>query len=363
EHDAVDGGHAQGTVDRAVRRGPAGLVVDRSALPDGGGLLGDAGRAGRRPADPGRRLVELAGTPGLALRRPRRELAGDAQRRRPLPRGLRRHAGARVAARARCGGRRRLGRHRAGCRLPLHRPRRALRARARAVGPPAPPGVERGVRRAGVPHDPAAPHRRRLRARRDLHRRRLPHRRRRHELGALQHRHQVRVHARRPQLPRVRAVRAQGGPPPLRARPAVPAEPRRRLPLRRRRRLVDRHRVRAAHRVRLRDGGAPAPAGDGVHVPDRRRGCPLAGRREGAGLPHPGLRVELGADGGGLAARRLLRRGDARRDVRRHPRAGGPLLRRPQRRRLGLPRRGRHVAAGARGPAGRDGGAGGGAGL
>ena len=73
-------------------------------------------------------------------------------------------------------GRRRVGRHRAGSDLPLDRPRRDLRAGARALGPPAPAGVERGLRRPGVPHDPAAPRPTAVGARGALDRRRLPHR-------------------------------------------------------------------------------------------------------------------------------------------------------------------------------------------
>ena len=44
-----------------------------------------------------------------------------------------------------------------GRRLPLRRPRRELPPGAGAVGPPAPHGVGRGLRRAGVPHAAAAP--------------------------------------------------------------------------------------------------------------------------------------------------------------------------------------------------------------
>ena len=113
---------------------------------------------------------------------------------------------------ARRRGRCRVGGHRAGRDLPLDRPRRDLRPGARAVGPPAPPGVERGLRRPGVPHDPAAPDGRRLGARRDLHRRRLPHLRRRRLVDGVQHRGQGRVLPRRAQLPGVRPVRPQGGP-------------------------------------------------------------------------------------------------------------------------------------------------------
>ena len=181
---AGDGRDPQGPVDRHLRRGPDGLGLVGAALRDGGGLLRADRRPRRHAAVVRGRLVELARPAGLALRRPRRLVAGDAQRRHPLPRGrdaARRqpgHAGPRVAAAPGSRGRRRVGGHRAGRDLPLHRPRRDLRARARAVGPPAPPGVERGLRRAGVPHDPAAPHRRRLGPRRHLHRRRLPHLRR-----------------------------------------------------------------------------------------------------------------------------------------------------------------------------------------
>ena len=67
-----------------------------------------------------------------------------------------------------------LGRHRARRRVALRRPGRDLHPRARAVGPPAPPGVGRRVRRPGHPHAPAAPDRPVSADGGDLDRRRLP---------------------------------------------------------------------------------------------------------------------------------------------------------------------------------------------
>ena len=99
--DAVDGRDPQGPVDRYVGRGARGLGVHRTALRHGGGLLLPGRHPRRRPAAARRRLVELARPAGLALRRPRRDLAGDAQRRDPLPRGHRRDRRAGLAAGAR----------------------------------------------------------------------------------------------------------------------------------------------------------------------------------------------------------------------------------------------------------------------
>ena len=104
--------------------------------------------------------LELARPAGPALRRPRRDLAGDAQRGRSAsPRAA-------DATLARvwqlvpgaedgvvCAG---------------TEPGAVFRSTDRgetfalergAVGPPPPPGVGRGLRRPGLPHDPAAPHR------------------------------------------------------------------------------------------------------------------------------------------------------------------------------------------------------------
>ena len=79
-------------------------------------------------------------------------------RRHPVPRGHRRDASSGSGSSS-PGVERRdgLGRHRARRRLALDRPRRDVRPRAAALGPPAPPGVGRGLRRPGLPHDPAAP--------------------------------------------------------------------------------------------------------------------------------------------------------------------------------------------------------------
>ena len=137
--------------------------VHRSALRHGGGLLLHGRHPGRAAPAAGRRLVELAGPAGPALRRPRRDLDQERRRRDPVPRRHRRHASSGSGS-SRPGVERRRGvrRHRAGRGVPLRRRRRDVRARAGAVGPPAPAGVGRRLRRPGLPHDPAAPDRRRV---------------------------------------------------------------------------------------------------------------------------------------------------------------------------------------------------------
>ena len=216
------------------------------------------------------------------------------------------------------------------------------------------PRVERRLRRPGLPHDPPAPDRPGLRHRRALHRRRLPDQRRREVLGAAQPRHQGRVHARGAAVPRVRPVRAQGVPAPRPARAAVPAEPRRRLPLRRPRRELEVDRRRAARGVRVLDPGAPARPGHRLRVPDQRRRPSLPAGREGSGLALEGRRRVVGGARRGPAGL-VLRRGDARRDVRRPAPRGRDLLRRPQRRRLGFGRLGGDLAAARQRAPGRDG--------
>ena len=106
--------------------------------------------------------------------------------------------------------RRRLRRHRAGRGVPVDRRRGDVRARAGAVGPPAPPRVGRRLRRPGLPHRAAAPDRPRLGDGGHLDRRGLPDQRRREVVGAAQPRHQGGVPARGPAVPRVRPVRPQG---------------------------------------------------------------------------------------------------------------------------------------------------------
>ena len=131
--------------------------------------------------------------------------------------------------------------HRAGRDLPLDRPRRDLLAGARAVGPPAP--ARSGTRASAArPSTRSCPHPRDgdqvlaalstggVYATEDGGSTWVP----------VEHRREGGVLPRRAQLPRVRAVRAQGGPRRRRPRPALPAEPRRRLPLRRRRILAGR---------------------------------------------------------------------------------------------------------------------------
>ena len=222
------------------------------------------------------------------------------------------------------------------------RPRRDVLARARPVGPPAPRGVERGLRRPGLPHDPAPPARRRRAS--------SPPSR---PAGCTPP--PTAASPGRPPTPasrpssspasattpssasactRWRATRstpsgstsrttAGSTAPTTAARPGHDIAPG------------------PADRVRLRDGRPPAPGRHGVQLPDHRRRGPLARRRQGPRLPHHRRRLVVGAAGRGRPARRLLHRRDARRDVRRRPRAGRPLLRRTQRRRVGLARRGR----------------------
>ena len=198
---------------------------------------------------------------------------------------------------ARGRGRRGLGRHRARRRLPVHRPRRDVRPRAGAVGPPAPHRVERrasvdrpSTRSCPHPTDPASvtaaistggvyrttddgaswfPSNQGIKAEfmpGDLH---YP------EFGQCVH--------------KVVAAPGQAG-------PAVPAEPRRRLPLRGRRGLLAVHRRRAPVRLRLPDRRptrtSPTRSSSSRSVGRR---LPLAGRREGPGLALPRRRRHLGA--------------------------------------------------------------------
>ena len=197
EAHGVDGGDAQGAVDRLVRRGARGLDLDRSALRHGGGLLLHDRHPRTETAAARRCVLELARPARTPLRRPRRVVAGVPRRRGPLPGGHRRQRRADLAAHPGRPPGDRVRRHRARRGVALRRPRRDLRARAGALGPPAPTRVGRRLRRPGVPHDPAAPDRRRLGDRRDLDRRRLPDRRRRRVLVAAQPGHPGRVPARR----------------------------------------------------------------------------------------------------------------------------------------------------------------------
>ncbi len=225
-----------------------------------------------------RRELELARPAGLAFRRPRRELAGDAQRRDPLPRGHRGDPGSRLAAHPGRRGGRRLRRHGARRRLALHRPRRDVHPRAGPVGPPRAPGVGRRLRRAGLPHDPSAPDRPAVRDGRHLHRRRLPDHRRRRVVAGAQPGHQGRVPAGGPAVPAVRPVRAQGDAAPRASGAALPPEPRRRLPLRRRGRRLEVDRRRPARRVRVPDRGPP-PRARTRSTSSRSATAPAATRR------------------------------------------------------------------------------------
>ena len=95
-------------------------------------------------------------------------------------------------------------------------------------------------------------------------------------------------------VPRLRPVRAQGHPASVAARAALPAEPRRRLPLRRRGRSVEVHRRRPARRVRLPDRRAPPRARHRLRVPAQRRCRPLPTRGQGAGVALPRRGGDLG---------------------------------------------------------------------
>ena len=210
-----------------------------------------------------------------------------------------------LAARRR--GRRGVRRHRAGRGLALDRPGRDVRARARALGPPAPDGVGRRLRRPGLPHDPAAPDRpaighRRLstggvyqtddggasgsRATTGIRAEFLPEGQQYPEFGQCVHKVD----------PRTRPARA-----------AVPAEPRRRLPLRRPRRVW-----------KYIADGLPADFGFPIvvhpHEPDTVFVFPING---GGGRSRPTAKARVwrsrdaGEHLGGArrrAARRLLRR-------------------------------------------------------
>ena len=357
------GGHPQGTVDRSIRRPPGRLVVDRPALRHGGGLLLHDRHPRRPAAAAGRRLVELARPAGLALRRPRRELAGDA---RTAPYGSRRaptppwrgsgswcpgaedgvvFAGTEPGAvfRSTDGG-------------------ETFALERGAVGPPAPPAVERRVRRPGLPHRAAAPHRPAVGHRRAVHRRRLPDHRRRGLLGAAQPGHPGRVPARGPAVPRVRPVRAQGGPAP-RPRPSGCSS--------RTTAASTAPTTRAARGSTIADG-LPADFGFPIvvhpHEPDTVFVFPIKGGDARYPQDAKALRLALRrrrGDLGGAAATGLpdtffvgvMRDAMCRRPAR----PGRALLRRPQRRRLRLLRRGGHLARGGPRPARRDGGAGRGA--
>ena len=163
-------------------------------------------------------------------------------------------------------------------------------------------------------------------------------------LGAAQPRDPGRVPARGPAVPRVRPVRAQGHP-----APGQPADG------------CSRRTTAAstAPTTRARPGsrsptGLPSDFGfpivvhphepdTDLRLPDRRRRLAVPARGPAAGLALPRRRRDLGGARRG-AARGVLRGRDARRDVHRHPRPRGPLLRRPQRQRLGLGRLRRDLA-------------------
>ena len=290
EH-GVDGRDPQGAVDRTLGRRPRRVGLHRSAPRHGGGLL----LHGRQPGDrPGRHasaavgcVVELARAAGALVRRPRRDLAGDAQRRDPVRRGRGRVGRADLAAHARApsDGVVWAGTE-PGAVWRSDRRRRALRARGGAVATTR-SAPEWGAGFGGQAFHTILPHPTdpQVGDGGDLDRRRLPDRRRRRLVDRAQPGHPRRVPARGPAVPGVRPVRAQGDPAPVPPRAALPAEPRRRLPLRRPRRLAG---------SRSRDG-LPADFGFPVvvhpHEPDTVYVFPINGGdgRYPTGRPGPGL--------------------------------------------------------------------------
>ena len=152
--------------------------------------------------------------------------------------------------------------------------------------------------------------------------------------------HQGRVPARRAHLPRVRPVRAQGRPPPGRARAALPPEPRRRLPLRRRRRLLAGHRAAAC-----------PPSSASRSWSTRTTPTPSTSSRSSTPAPASRSRATPGCGAPPTPARPGSRSataalpddffvgGDARRDVRRRPRRRPGSTSAAATARLGLARR------------------------
>ena len=355
----ADGGDAQGTVDRSVRRGPGGLDLDRPALRHGGGLLLHDRHPWHDSAPAGRGLFELARPASAPLRRPRRELGGgpDGGVRFPedIDASVERiwqlvpgadddvvYAGTEPGAVWKSTDR--------GETFELERG---------ALGPPAPDRVGRRLRRPGLPHDPAAPEDpdsvtaaistggvyqttdggaswapRNKGIRAEF----LP--------GG-------------PAVPRVRAVRAQGHPAPVAPRAAVPAEPRRGLPLRRRGRFVDLTSPTACQPTSgsrswcTRTSPTRSSSSRSAAVTDatRRRARHGSGAPETQATPGPSSGRAC-PDSFYVAVMR-----DAMCDGR--PRLPGHLLRRPQRGGLGQHRRGRVMDAGRGRPPRRHGGPGG----
>ena len=297
--------HQEGPLDRSLRREAPGVDHRGSALPDDGDLL-LPGRHPWRPTAPARRGVpELDRPPGVQLRRPRPDLAGAPHR---LPGGDGRLGGARLAAGPRARARRGVRRHRAGRGLQVHRRRCHLRPRAGALGPPAPRGVGCRLRRPGLPHRAPAPRRQRVGDRRPLDGRGLPDHRRRRVVGAAQPRDPGRVPPRGPAVPRVRPVRAQGGPAPVEPDAALRPEPRWRLPLRRRGGDLGLDRRGSSVRLRLPDRRTPSRARHHLRLPDRRRRLALPTGGPPAGLALEGRRRAAGSRSTRDCPRRSTRR-------------------------------------------------------
>ena len=352
----ADGRDPQGPVDRDVGRGAQGLGVHRPALRHGGGLL-LPGRHPRRPAAAARRrLLELARPAGPALRRPRRDLAGDAGRRGPVPRGHRRHRRAGLAA----------GRPGAepGVVYAGTEPGAVFRstdggetfALERRCGTTrTAPQWNAGFGGQAFHTVLPAPHRPALGHRGAVDRRRLPDQRRRRLVGS-----------------RATRASARSSCPRASSTPSSASACTRstRHPARPERLYLQNHggvyrsddhgavvaldRRRAARRVRLPDRGAPARPRHGLRVPDQRRRPALPAatakarvwRSRDAGETWEELGEGL-PDGFFVAVMRDAMCADDH-----EPRR--PLLRRPQRRGLGLGRRGRDLAPARRRPARRD---------
>ena len=264
------------------------------------------------------RVVELAGPAGALVRRPRRDLAGDPGRRDPVPRRRRRVGRADLAARPRATSADELwAGTEPGAVWRSTRPRRRASSWSAASGTTrtarsGAPGFGGQAFHTMLPHPDDAG----LGDGGDLDRRRLPDRRRRRLVGAAQPR------ASGPSsCPRASSTRSS-------------ASACTRSPGTRRGPSGSTCRTTAASTAPTTTAATwdyigdglpsdfgfaivvhPARAGHDLRVPDRRRRRPLPAGRQGPGVAVARRRRHLGG-ARQRTARRLLRRGDARRDVR-----------------------------------------------
>ena len=152
-------------------------------------------------------------------------------------------------------------RRRAGRAVPKRRRWAVMAARRWPARPPVAPALAAGRRRAD-PAFPRAPSGGRAPALgRDLLGRRLLYGRRRRHVGAAQSGDARGLHARGPEIPRDRPVRALPGDGGRHARSPVPAEPLRHVPQRGRRPAVGEHRGGPAVELRVPRGGPSARTG------------------------------------------------------------------------------------------------------